>query len=268
MSKTWPISFPGARSHALHTFLHPDVCCFTLFCQARLTSHGFAVGVLNMRGCAGCSLRTPRFFSAYRGSTEDMREAIQFLRIQLIKPSNTQKPVFAVGWSLGANILVNTLAEQNGTASSYLDGGVALCATHCLVRCGRQARERWVTKHVYSRFVTRNLLKCLRPAMPQYSSGPVLAWNGTDALVDSLRLQSAKEVFDIDEALVRRMFGYSSVEEYYYHASSCRRVENVSVPLLMVSAADDPMSTGWVPFDSIRANPNVLYLVGRQWAMG
>lgn len=54
------------------------------------------------------------------------------------------------------------------------------------------------------------------------------------------------------------MFGYNSVDEYYYDASSCRRVEQVAVPLLMVSAADDPMSTGWVPFDKVRANPNIM----------
>ncbi|CAE7333776.1 ODA11, partial [Symbiodinium sp. CCMP2456] len=229
----------------------------------KLTSCGFAVGVLNMRGCAGCSLRTPRVFSAYRGSTNDVREAVDYVRSHLVKPPHKEKPVFLLGWSLGANILINTLAEQgrdtsSQTKSSFLNGGVALCATHCLVRCGRQAREHWVTKYVYSRFVTRNLLQCLQPALSRYGSGPVPGWNGTDIRVDSLRLESAQEVFDIDEALIRRMFGYNSVDEYYYDASSCRRVEQVAVPLLMVSAADDPMSTGWVPFDKVRANPNIM----------
>ncbi|CAE7938345.1 ODA11 [Symbiodinium sp. KB8] len=227
----------------------------------KLTSSGFAVGVLNMRGCAGCSLRTPRFFSAYRGSTNDVREAVDYVRSHLVKPSQKEKPVFLLGWSLGANILINTLAEQGRDTrslktKSFVNGGVALCATHCLVRCGQQARDHWVTKYVYSRFVTRNLRKCLQP-LSRYG-GPVPGWNGTDIRVDSLRLQSAQEVFDIDEALIRRMFGYTSVDEYYYDASSCRRVEQVAVPLLMVSAADDPMSTGWVPFDKVRANPNIM----------
>ena len=216
-----------------------------------------------MRGCAGCSLRTPRFFSAYRGSTNDVREAVDYVRSHLVKPSQKEKPVFLLGWSLGANILINTLAEQGRDtrslkAKSFVNGGVALCATHCLVRCGQQARDHWVTKYVYSRFVTRNLRKCLQP-LSRYG-GPVPCWNGTDIRVDSLRLQSAQEVFDIDEALIRRMFGYNSVDEYYYDASSCRRVEQVAVPLLMVSAADDPMSTGWVPFDKVRANPNIMPL--------
>lgn len=229
----------------------------------KLASCGFAVGVLNMRGCAGCSLRTPRVFSAYRGSTNDVREAVDYVRSHLVEAPHKEKPVFLLGWSLGANILINTLAEQgldtsSQAKSSFLNGGVALCATHCLVRCGRQAREHWVTKYVYSRFVTRNLLQCLQPALSRYGSGPVPGWNGTDVRVDSLRLQSAQEVFDIDEALIRRMFGYNSVHEYYYDASSCRRVEQVSVPLLMVSAADDPMSTGWAPFAKVRANPNIM----------
>ena len=209
------------------------------------------------------------FFSAYRGSTNDVREAVDYVRSHLVEAPHKEKPVFLLGWSLGANILINTLAEQgldtsSQAKSSFLNGGVALCATHCLVRCGRQAREHWVTKYVYSRFVTRNLLQCLQPALSRYGSGPVPGWNGTDVRVDSLRLQSAQEVFDIDEALIRRMFGYNSVHEYYYDASSCRRVEQVSVPLLMVSAADDPMSTGWAPFAKVRANPNIMPLAPQE----
>ena len=234
--------------------------------HSRLVRSGFAVAVLNMRGCAGCSLQTTRIFSAYRGSTDDLREAIKFVRHNLLEQEKA-KQVFVVGWSLGANILVNTLAEQEGMGhatareqSCFINGGAALCATHCLVRCGKQAREHWVTKYIYSRFVTRNLLKCLEPVLPEYRHGPVPDWTGSDVEIDVGRLESATEVFDIDEALIRRMFGYSSVDDYYHHASSCRRAKLVSVPLLMVSAADDPMSTGWVPLDSVRSNPNILLL--------
>ena len=53
----------------------------------------------------------------------------------------------------------------------------------------------------------------------RYRSGPVPAWNGSDVLVDAAGLQAAKEVVHIDEALIRRMFGYGSVEDYYYDAS-------------------------------------------------
>ena len=125
-----------------------------------------------MRGCAGCSLQTPRVFSAYRGSTDDIRHALKFVRSHLVQPAQAEKPIFFVGWSLGGNILVNTLAEQSSDPpeqSALINGGVALCATHCLVRCHKQAQEHWVTKYVYSRFVTRNLLKCLGPAMLQYA---------------------------------------------------------------------------------------------------
>ena len=33
-----------------------------------------------------------------------------------------------------------------------------------------------------------------------------------------------------------------------------RRLSDVLVPLLLVSAADDPMTTGWVPLETVRSN--------------
>ena len=71
-------------------------------------------------------------------------------------------------------------------------------------------------------------------------------------------LKFATRIRDVDEALIRRMFGYKSVEDYYYQASSCRRLAEVEVPLLMVSAADDPMATSWAPFKTVRGSKHVI----------
>lgn len=224
-----------------------------------LLQRGFHVLGLNMRGVGAALMRTPRFASAHRGSTGDLREAVSYIRESLL-PGKSPRKVFAMGWSLGGNIVVNALAEQgpHHMGPAHLDGGVALCATHCLTRTAQQYEEHWPMRHLYDPHVLRNLKKMLEPAMPFYRSGPVPAWAGADVAVDHQRIASARRIRDIDEALIRRMFGYSSVEEYYHQASCSRRLADVNVPLLLLSAADDPMTTSWVPLETVRSNEQVI----------
>lgn len=226
-----------------------------------LIHSGFVVAGLNL----GSALQRPRSASAHRGSSDDLRAVAKYIRQNLLSESpSADRKVFAIGWSLGGNILVNTLAEQKtkeGYAHdnfSLIDGGVALCTTHCLSRCATQWEQHWPMRNVYDPHVLRNLKRLLEPAIPFYQQGPVRSWNGTDTLIDHKMLKFATRIRDVDEALIRRMFGYKSVEDYYYQASSCRRLAEVEVPLLMVSAADDPMATSWAPFKTVRGSKHVI----------
>ena len=219
-----------------------------------LMSRGFQAVGLNMRGVGG--LKSSRLASAHRGSSDDVRCAVAYLR------ALGSRKVFVVGWSLGGNIVVNTLAEQETregyghSEQSFIDGGIALCATHCLIRCARQWEEHWPMRHIYDPHVMRNLKKILEPALPFYQE-PIRAWNGSMIKIQPEQLESASRIRELDEALIRRMFGYESVDDYYYQASCSRRVAKVKVPLLMVTAADDPMATGWAPFQTVRSNEYV-----------
>jgi predicted alpha/beta-fold hydrolase len=61
---------------------------------------GFAACVVNARGCALSKITTGQLFNAC--FTEDVRETVKYLR--KVYPN---RPLFAVGFSLGANILTN-----------------------------------------------------------------------------------------------------------------------------------------------------------------
>ena len=59
---------------------------------------------------------------------------------------------------------------------------------------------------------TRDLLNFTK-AMPFYRAGPVEAWNTSTLVnIDHELLQSAQRIRDVDEALVRRMFGPLDVD--------------------------------------------------------
>jgi hypothetical protein len=105
---------------------------------ASAAARGWRVAVLNMRGCGGSAVVTPRLFSAHRGSTDDLRLAVAHARRRPHLAAHAPK-VAAVGWSNGATILNNALAEQSSThpptaASAHgLDAGAVEVA---------RARER------------------------------------------------------------------------------------------------------------------------------
>jgi predicted alpha/beta-fold hydrolase len=80
-----------------------------------------AVGV-NMRGCGGIALTTPRTYSG--ANTADIRCVVQRLSARLAPLT----PLFLVGNSLSANIVCKYLGEEGlcGTLPSCVAGGAAL----------------------------------------------------------------------------------------------------------------------------------------------
>eukprot|EP01116_Phalansterium_solitarium_P017333 TRINITY_DN4241_c0_g2_i3.p1 TRINITY_DN4241_c0_g2~~TRINITY_DN4241_c0_g2_i3.p1 ORF type:complete len:156 (-),score=50.77 TRINITY_DN4241_c0_g2_i3:232-699(-) len=78
-------------------------------------------------------------------------------------------------------------------------------------------------------------------------------------VVDYDNFHQIRSVPDFDEFVTRRLFGYATVEDYYSDASSDRLLHNVGVPLLLLSALDDPIiPAAAIPYDAPERNPNVL----------
>ena len=80
---------------------------------------GIDVCIINHRGFAGAKLRTPVFYSGagYQDESEAMCYVIQkYCRFKILKNGNKIKKtckVFAIGCSIGGNILGHVLGHQN-----------------------------------------------------------------------------------------------------------------------------------------------------------
>mmetsp|Transcript_63587 Transcript_63587/g.196903 ORF Transcript_63587/g.196903 Transcript_63587/m.196903 type:complete len:376 (+) Transcript_63587:137-1264(+) len=236
---------------------------------AALVRAGCCVGVLNMRGCGGSPVRTPRLFSAYRGSTDDVRVGVRYVRQQLLGGGSAgeEGDVLLVGWSNGATIVANALAEQTTRHGKGHDprwtranAGAILAAPYDMPRSTEHLEGKLFQRLIYNRLVTRSLARQFKPHTHLFNKGPVPRWldDVPDVSVDVDLLMGAQTIRDVDEAITRKVFGYESVDDYYFHASCYQRLQHVDVPLLMVSAADDPMSTGWIPIEEVRENRNLL----------
>lgn len=117
---------------------------------APVTALGWAACVLNGRGCAMSKVTTPQLFNSR--STWDVRQLVSYLRT--VFPN---RPLYAVGFSLGANILTNYVGEEG--AKCVLKAAVACSNPWNLEICNVNLQSTWLGLEVYSRTMGGNMMK-------------------------------------------------------------------------------------------------------------
>ncbi|XVE67467.1 hypothetical protein DITRI_Ditri08aG0163600 [Diplodiscus trichospermus] len=196
------------------------------------------VVVSNHRGLGGVSLTSDCCYNA--GWTEDVRKIIDHMHCEY-----PEAPLYAVGTSIGANILVKYLGED-GT-NTPLVGAAAICSPWDLLICDRFINRRPVQK-IYDRALTVGL--------QGYAQ---LHQSILSRLADWESILKSSSVRDFDNHATRVLGKFETVDTYYRRSSSTNYVENVSVPLLCINALDDPVCTSEaIPWDECRANENVI----------
>ncbi|CAL4893731.1 unnamed protein product [Urochloa decumbens] len=184
-----------------------------------MASKGWNVVVSNHRGLGGISMTSDCFYNA--GWTEDMREVVNFLHQKY-----PEAPLFTVGTSIGANIVVKYLGEEG--ESTPVAGAASICSPWDLL--------------VTNRFISRKLVQRL------YDRALAIGLKGYAKLHQPVLARLANW-----EAIT------STVDTFYRKCSSANYIGNVSVPLLCISALDDPLCTREaIPWDECRANKNIV----------
>uniref|UniRef100_A0A0G4I441 AB hydrolase-1 domain-containing protein n=1 Tax=Chromera velia CCMP2878 TaxID=1169474 RepID=A0A0G4I441_9ALVE len=217
---------------------------------------------LNLRGCGGVHKLPSPGSPFYSGAfTEDIRRAVEVVRSRF-----PDSPLFMVGFSLGANLLVKYLGEEGEEAVGNVTAAIS-------------AGNPWNFENIYkikwwTRPVFRGMAVLLRAhAFRSLKHFDTLKNLGVDpeevramkryaALSEPLKGWSI-EAFDHE--MTRRVFGYESRDDYYRDASSIRYLPNVKVPLLCLNAADDPVVLAENYDEPIRvaqeSNENVIFLL-------
>lgn len=210
---------------------------------ARARRLRWRVVVFNSRGCGGSPVVTPQFYSA--SFTGDTRE--------VVKHVNTRYPnsnLYAVGWSLGANILVRYLGEE--AENCLLSGGVSLCNPFNLIIADEDFRKGF--NNIYDKALARSLTKIFKKH--------ALLFEDIGGEYDIKLAANAKTVKEFDEGLTRVSFGFNSAEHYYSSSSSSDSIKYVRRPLLCIQAENDPIAPSrGIPYDDIEENPNCLLIV-------
>ncbi|KAI8384369.1 Alpha/Beta hydrolase protein [Radiomyces spectabilis] len=198
--------------------------------------------VMNCRGCANTSLKTPQLFNgAY---TDDLRFVLKHL--QEVLPAGT--PLVGIGFSLGANILVKYLGEEQ--EKTPFKAAISVANPFDFMKSSQSLDENYFSRSVYSATMANNLKR----AFSKHTD--IL---GQDGKINVEEVMNSSTLRGFDDACTRKMFNYTTVNNYYRDASSCRFIEKVRIPLLCFNALDDPIvPESCIPYDEVKVNPYVV----------
>ncbi len=201
---------------------------------------GYTTHRYNMRGCGGSPWHPKANY--HSGQTGDL------LHVARERKGASGLPIFAVGYSLGGNIVLKLAGELAERGSELFAGVCAVSAPIDLAASVRATgnrqnilyRRRFVSK-LKQRVRRRN-----RMAPDLFPLGP---------------LAQVRTIYDFDDLYTAKIFGFGTADNYYRTQSSNQFLEHIRIPALLVQAKDDPM----VPFamyshPAIEHNPHIRLL--------
>jgi len=190
-----------------------------------LTEVGFNSVVMHFRGCSGKENLKPR--SYHSGDTQDAYEYIQ-----AVSEKYPQSKILAVGFSLGANMLLKLLGEKQFTCK--LSAAVAVSAPMLLDVCSTHMNKGF--SKFYQRLLLKNLKNDLKKKYEKFNMQKYISLKKDD-------VKKLKNFWEFDNAYTAPVHGFSSAYDYYNKNSSRRYLKNITVPTLIIHAKDDPFMT-------------------------
>ncbi len=191
---------------------------------------GFNVMRLNLRGAGPAS---PLCTSQYHGGKSEDLKAVA----DAIPEKYTSAGIFAVGYSLGANMLLKFMAEYGSRSRNPIIGAAAVSAPIDLASCSRAMLKR--RNYVYTQYLLHSLKKAaLQPHLnvPEKTRQEVKA---------------ARSVLAFDECYTGPMNSFRDADHYYRESSSENFVLGIKSPTLIIHALDDP----WIPAEGYHRLP-------------
>ncbi len=204
-------------------------------------ARGFHAIRMNQRNCGGTELLTPTLYNS--GMSLDYRAIL----LELI--ADGFQNIFFAGYSMGGNLVTKMAGEWAANPPKELRGVVAVCPALDLSACADALEEP--QNYLYQRHFVKGLLERYRRKAEMFPGR--YSKNGFGPI---------RSVREFDDAITGPAFGFKDAEEYYEASGAKRVIAQVRVPLLLMTAKDDP----FVPYDSfarakVGANPLVRFVV-------
>ncbi len=208
--------------------------------MAELLERGIRPVGMNFRSCSGEPNLTPRFY--HSGETGDLAWILDRLRDRF-----PHRPLGALGFSLGGNVLLKYLGETGGNGSSPVVAAAAISVPFDLV-AGTRALESGRMGRIYTGYFLRSLREKALAKRRLLESA-----------LDLERVLAARTLREFDDAATAPLHGFPDAWTYYREASSARYLEAIRVPTLLLQAADDPfLPEEALPLEAVRRNPRLV----------
>ncbi len=190
-----------------------------------LIQEGFSVVVMHFRGCGTRPNRLPR--SYHSGDTADA-----FAWLQHLKKHYLNTPLYAVGYSLGGNMLLKLLGELQHTAP--LQKAVAVSAPMQLDICANRMNQGF--SKLYQHHLLTHLKRDLIAKYRQFDMQKLLN-------LTTLEVQKINTFWEFDDRYTASIHGFKNAAEYYRISSARQYLNSIHKETLIIHALDDPFMT-------------------------
>jgi predicted alpha/beta-fold hydrolase len=202
---------------------------------------GFHVVRMNQRNCGGTEALTPTLYNS--GMSGDYRAVFEEL-----SSGDGFEQIFFAGYSMGGNLVTKMAGEFGSAVPKALRGVGVVCpaidlgaSANALERLENYAYQRRFVNGLMSRYARKQ--KLFPDRYRSDGLGPV------------------RTVRQFDDVITAPQFGYRDAQDYYDHVGAKRVAAQIRVPLLMITAQDDP----FVPYAAFLAakidqNPAIRFV--------
>ena len=208
--------------------------------MAALHRQGWQAVLMHFRGCSG---EPNRYLQAYHsGAIEDPHYVLDLLRQRY-----PERPMAAIGYSLGGNMLVNYLAKYPRNtlcAAVVVSAPLQLAASADRINTGL---SRGYQHYLLKRMVFNWQQRLQRH--PQHQS--------------SVKAYQIKSLRQFDDKITAPIHGFHDADDYYQQCSGLKLLDKLSTPTLIIHAADDPFMDDSVIPDASDLAPTITYELSR-----
>jgi predicted alpha/beta-fold hydrolase len=205
--------------HGLEGSIESHYCRDT---AAFLKRQGYAVVLMHFRGCGGKPNLLARAY--HSGETEDAWTLLSWLEQKY--PEQTK---LAIGFSLGANMLLKLLGERPD--QRIIQGAIAVSAPLLLSECADSINRGFARR--YQAYLLKSMLKNLALKMRYIDYRGLIN-------ITSKQLSAVKTFRDFDQNITAPLHGFKDADDYYQRCSALPFLSKIKTPTLIIQAKDDP----------------------------
>ncbi|HZN24549.1 MAG TPA: alpha/beta fold hydrolase [Burkholderiales bacterium] len=187
--------------------------------MSEVSAIGWQGAVVHFRGCSGSPNRLARAY--HSGDSAELDWMLRRLRAE------RSGPLYAVGVSLGGNVLLKWLGEHRSAAADIVSATAAVSAPVDLTAAGNALGRGF--NLVYTSAFLRTLKRKSLAKLERHAK-----------LYDAARVRRARTLRAFDNVVTAPLHGFRDTDDYWHRASSKPMLRHISVPTLMLNARNDP----------------------------
>lgn len=183
--------------------------------------HQWQAVAMHFRGCSGEPNLASRAY--HSGETTDLHFVLQTIRTRY-----PDLPIFIVGFSLGGNVLLKYLGQddQHVPVTAAIAVSVPFKLNDVAIRL----------EYGFSRLYQWHLVRKLKRTIVQKA-------NTVPLQIDLKYAKAARTFREYDDRVTAPLHGFEDVDDYYTRSSSHQFLKNILTPTLILHARDDAFMT-------------------------